>query len=156
MVSTSLKRRNADQQSTCIGKEVKKEVCYNAFPKIVSGIGKIGTTFSSLHWHWSRQVKSIVPLNGRWTLVMMQGPELTQSISTFKNRRFKGRYKGSHRNRTYADLIIECVSSAWWRHQMGTVFALLALWMGGIHRSPVNSPHKCQWRGPLMFSLNCA
>ena len=25
-----------------------------------------------------------------------------------------------------------------------------------IHRSPVNSPHKCQWRGALMFSLNCA
>ena len=25
-----------------------------------------------------------------------------------------------------------------------------------IHRSPVNSPHKCQWRGALMFSLICA
>ena len=23
----------------------------------------------------------------------------------------------------------------------------------GIHRSPVNSPHKCQWRGGLMFSF---
>ena len=23
----------------------------------------------------------------------------------------------------------------------------------GIHRSPVNYPHKCQWRGALMFSL---
>ena len=26
----------------------------------------------------------------------------------------------------------------------------------GIHRSPVNSPHKCQWRRALMFSLICA
>ena len=26
----------------------------------------------------------------------------------------------------------------------------------GIHRSPVNSPHKDQWRGVLMFSLICA
>ena len=26
----------------------------------------------------------------------------------------------------------------------------------GIHRSPVNSPHKGQWRGALMFSLNSA
>ena len=26
----------------------------------------------------------------------------------------------------------------------------------GIHRPPVNSPHKGQWRGPLMFSLICA
>ena len=25
----------------------------------------------------------------------------------------------------------------------------------GIHRSPVNSPHKGQWRGALMFSLVC-
>ena len=25
----------------------------------------------------------------------------------------------------------------------------------GIHRSPVNSPHKDQWRGALMFSLIC-
>ena len=26
----------------------------------------------------------------------------------------------------------------------------------GIHRSPVNSPHRGQWRGALMFSLICA
>ena len=28
--------------------------------------------------------------------------------------------------------------------------------MRGIHRSPVNSPHKGQWRGSLMLSLICA
>ena len=28
--------------------------------------------------------------------------------------------------------------------------------MRGIHRSPVNSRHKFQWRGALMFSLICA
>ena len=28
--------------------------------------------------------------------------------------------------------------------------------VGGIHRSPVNSPHKGQWRGAFMFSLICA
>ena len=28
--------------------------------------------------------------------------------------------------------------------------------MQGIHRSPVNSPHKGQWRGALVFSLICA
>ena len=26
----------------------------------------------------------------------------------------------------------------------------------GIHRSPVNSPHKGQWRGALIFSSSCA
>ena len=43
---------------------------------------------------------------------------------------------------------------AWWRHQMGTFSVLMAL-VRGIHRSPVNSPHKSQWRGALMFSLIC-
>ena len=34
---------------------------------------------------------------------------------------------------------------------------LLRYWpfVRGIHRSPVNSPHKGQWRGALMFSLIC-
>ena len=35
---------------------------------------------------------------------------------------------------------------------METFSALLALCVG-IHRTPVNSPHKDQWRGALMFSL---
>ena len=45
--------------------------------------------------------------------------------------------------------------SSWWRHQMETFFALLAL-CAGNSRSTVNSPHKGQWRGALMFSLICA
>ena len=43
----------------------------------------------------------------------------------------------------------------WWRHEMKTCSTLLALCVG-IHRWPVNSPHKGQWRGALMFSLICA
>ena len=43
---------------------------------------------------------------------------------------------------------------SWWRHQMETFSALLAI-LRGIHRSPMNSPHKGQWRGALMFSLTC-
>ena len=57
-----------------------------------------------------------------------------------------GRYKHTHR----APWL-----SSWWRHQMDTFSALLAS-VRGIHRSPVNSPHKGQWRGALMFSLICA
>ena len=41
----------------------------------------------------------------------------------------------------------------WWHHQMETFFALLALCAGN---SPVNSPHKDQWRGALMLTLICA
>ena len=44
---------------------------------------------------------------------------------------------------------------AWWRHQMETFSALLAL-CAGNSPVPVNSPHNGQWRGALMFSLICA
>ena len=47
------------------------------------------------------------------------------------------------------------VKIQWWRHQMETFSALLAF-VRGIHRSTVNSQHKGQWRGALMFSLICA
>ena len=48
----------------------------------------------------------------------------------------------------------------WWRHQMETFSALLAI-CAGNSPVPVNSPHKGQWRGALMFSfiwvwINCS
>ena len=45
--------------------------------------------------------------------------------------------------------------TSWWRHQMETFSALLALCERNP-RSPVNYPHKCQWRGGLMLSSICA
>ena len=42
------------------------------------------------------------------------------------------------------------VCCTWWRHQMETFAALLAICAGN---SP--APHKGQWRGVLMFSLIC-
>ena len=47
------------------------------------------------------------------------------------------------------------VQYPWWRHQMET-FPRYWPFVQGIHRSPVNSPHKGQWRGALGFSLICA
>ena len=41
------------------------------------------------------------------------------------------------------------IDNAWWRHQMETFSALLALCVGN---SPVNFPHKGQWREALVFS----
>ena len=38
----------------------------------------------------------------------------------------------------------------------GNIFPRYWPFVRGIHRSPVNSPHKGQWRGALMFSLICA
>ena len=42
----------------------------------------------------------------------------------------------------------------WWRHQMETFSALLAL-CAENSPVPVNTPHKGQWRRVLMFSLIC-
>ena len=42
----------------------------------------------------------------------------------------------------------------WWRHQTET-FSHYWPFVRGIHRSPVNSPHKGQWCRALMFSLIC-
>ena len=44
------------------------------------------------------------------------------------------------------------ISLSWWHHQMEKFSALLALC---VCRSPVNSHHKGQWRGALIFSLIC-
>ena len=45
--------------------------------------------------------------------------------------------------------------ASWWRHQMDTFSALLALCAGKSPAS-VNFSHKGQWCGALMFSLTCA
>ena len=73
----------------------------------------------------------------------------------------------------------EAASSQLLSGQVGTVWAVTKSWVHarlllhddvikwkhlphywplvrGIHRLLVNSPHKCQWRGALMFSLICA
>ena len=44
------------------------------------------------------------------------------------------------------------------KHQSSASLAFVRYWpfVRGIHRSPVNSPHKGQWRGAFMFSLICA
>ena len=60
--------------------------------------------------------------------------------------------------RIYTRLALSCVllwfSMSWWRHQMETFSALLAICAGNSPVS-VNSPHKDQWRRALMFSLIC-
>ena len=49
---------------------------------------------------------------------------------------------------------IQFVTHSWWRHQMETFSALLAICAGN---SPApGEQHEGQWRGALMFSLICA
>ena len=50
----------------------------------------------------------------------------------------------------------EMFRPTWWRHQMEKKNPCYWPYVREIHRSPVNSTHKGQWRGALMFSLFCA
>ena len=52
------------------------------------------------------------------------------------------------------DVIKTTTTHTWWRHQVETLSALLAI-CAGNSPPPVNSPHKGQWRGALVFSLIC-
>ena len=45
--------------------------------------------------------------------------------------------------------------SAWWRHPKYKKNPCYWPLVWGIHRWPVNSPHKGRWREALMFSLIC-
>ena len=55
-------------------------------------------------------------------------------------------------NNVWTGYLFICLT--WWRHQMQTFSALLAI-CAGNSPVPVNSPHKGPWRGALMFSLIC-
>ena len=46
------------------------------------------------------------------------------------------------------------ISDTWWRHQWKH-FSRYWPFVRGIHRWPVDSPHKGQWRRDLVFSLIC-
>ena len=50
--------------------------------------------------------------------------------------------------------LVHYLFSSWWRLKWKH-FPRYWPFVWGIHRSPVNSPHKGQWRGSLMFSLIC-
>ena len=69
----------------------------------------------------------------------------TENVQMRATRMMPGMMTHSRENYNYHDDVIA------WKH-------FLRYWpfVRGIHRSPVNSPHKDQWRGTLMFSLICA
>ena len=54
---------------------------------------------------------------------------------------------------TFSLSLVSFFPSAWWRVIKWKHFPRYGPFVRGSHRSPVNSPHKGQWRGALMFSL---
>ena len=62
-------------------------------------------------------------------------------------------HNGMEKNLYHSDSKLWFIKkTTWWRHQMGT-FPRNWPFVRGIHRSPVNSPHKGQWHGALMFFI---
>ena len=85
----------------------------------------------------------------RWNLrlqynISVQYPQMiSKCAKVFSNESQRLDYK------TASPMIYDDVIN--WKH-----FPRYRPFVRGIHRWPVNSPHKGQWRGALMFSLICA
>ena len=58
----------------------------------------------------------------------------------------------------YSDSLISCTCHCHAHHGIVKWKHFSRYWpfVRGVHRCPMNSPHKGQWRGTLMFSLICA
>ena len=83
-----------------------------------------------LNFAWKLFIRNFKSLNGHW------------APQTIIIRIFRGIHNAQLLNH---DDVIK------WKH-----FPRYWPFVRGIHRSPVNSPHKGQWCGALMFSLICA
>ena len=81
----------------------------------------------------------------KWQMTMIHQMftrlKLTYMVTQCYERPFHNTVQRSHSSGSHI--------GAWWHHQMETFSALLAL-------CALNSPHKGQWRGALVFSLICA
>ena len=86
-------------------------------------------------WTWSDRRKAITWTNADPLLIE---PLIVKVYQTFARFEWKLKKKNLH------DDVIK------WKH-----FTRYWLFVRGIHRSPVNSPHKGQLSGALMFSLIC-
>ena len=87
--------------------------------------------------------------NGTSTEWTIFNKEFYRHIKDFLRRYDNGELGTSYDNNLELELL-----NSWWRHQMQTFSAWLAI-CAGNSPVPVNSPHKGQWRGALMFSLIC-
>ena len=103
---------------------------------------------TSLNWSlWTQ----ILPMNSwsdpRWTALWCVSEIWIATTSVIRNRTTDAtglQLDQPFNSRSHNDVIK-------WKHPP-------RYWpfVRGIHRSPVNSPHKGQWRGAFMLSLNCA
>ena len=117
-------------------------VCLTAFTSTGLQVSINGTSLLWVHWSQGESNIKPFPCHGViiWWKYIFIGPSMIGAEETSGYHLY-----GITQNRP----------DPWWRHQMEP-FPLYWPFVWGIHQSPVNSPHKGQWRGTLMFSLICA
>ena len=111
----------------------------------------VGTTCVMWFWSLTTSLEYLMTYN-----IRAQSPSLDGTYNILSNF-----FVTCHESLGYAHFVPDwCVASPFantfvlhddvikWKH-----FPRYWPFVRGIHRSPVNSPHKGQWRGALMFSL---
>ena len=102
---------------------------------LFSGIKPHGSGPTSCTTHQYFVVYAILPIILKWSQTHFGSPGVMKQLPVI----------GRGFSETEHDGVIK------WKH-----FSRYWPFVWEIRRSPVNSPHKCQWRGALAFSVICA
>ena len=116
-------------------------------------------------WPWPISSRSFSHSAVTWAIswiIFISGTNITHGRRPFPGQYIKGQCHTGHSNfcgrgegypnvRRSRSTISNHDDVIKWKH-----FPLYWPFVRGIHRSPVNSPHKGQWRGAFVFSLICA
>ena len=114
-------------------------------------------------WHWTLRLRYFAKFYDKASYrILNRDPErhiqihhvrslkMVESLNILSDKIFSQTLLGP----SLIPVVFHSFAMSWWRHQMETFSAQLAL-CAGNSPVPVNSPHKGQCRGALMFSLIC-
>ena len=102
-------------------------------------------SYDEKHWYIGETVYKNITGTVMHTPVLLSLFAITIPLMWYKQQRVYVKYMMPSRWMMPHDAVNK------WKH-----FPRYWPFVRGIHRSPVNSPHKGQWHGALMFSLICA
>ena len=114
-----------------------------------------------LEWYYSAKIRTISYARDLWKsnlsckqLRLLCSPDLLNLPDTVLLSGFQSFLAAAHQFRCYRWVLfltlIRHDGVIKWKH-----FPRYWPFVRGIHQWPMNSPHKGQWRGALMFSLIC-
>ena len=132
-----VKMSSAERRPFCLGPNVLRRFCDDWLHSYGFLTWKISTLEANTYVHCFTQ---------RTLFLLNQNIDDYSKLPIFANIFSKYHFDSNFdQNTTTHDDVIK------WKH-------FLRYWpfVRGIHWSPVNSPHKGQWRGSLVFSLICA